>query len=152
MQIATVEHRRERIRREMIAALDANPDLTEYGIGLYEDYPRRRSPAEHQAALTTEHRELSDLVERDFTTFVHAVDWLYRQPRRASVNRDVGSSYGLKHVFSAQTGIYISNGRFILAALVAGVKITRKPHSPRHAMRMTTGWCDIGWRWRCCRR
>lgn len=53
--------------------------------------------------------------------FEFSVRWLHDKPRIKLRGR-VGS-YGLKHVMERLTGVYVTNGAFIAAALALGIRV-----------------------------
>lgn len=94
--------------------IDRFPDLTGYGFGLYRDGVRR-SPADVQAKILLEQQDLLTRIDG----IAAAVRWLSAMTKTKHVNTRYGS-YGLKHTMEHDTGVYVSNGEFIVAAILAG--------------------------------
>ncbi len=102
------------------AVLDANPRLTIQGYGISNLYKGDDREGEFKRAR----EELELHVNLD--AIAKAVAWLNTKGRRKTVNTRAGSTYGIKHVFeadSAKGGCYITNGEFIAAALIAGFEV-----------------------------
>lgn len=58
-------------------------------------------------------------------------EWLTLCERRKRINEDIPDSYGLKHRLENDTGMYVSNGAFIAATIIAGIpyrKYNRYPN------------------------
>lgn len=53
------------------------------------------------------------------------------QPCRPGGRRRLPSSYTAKHIMQAETGQYVYNGPFILAALTAGLDLDTRHYNPR---------------------
>jgi hypothetical protein len=115
----------ESLKAQINAVLDANPDLTEDGVGAPDDRFR------WSLADTKDFRDSRERLCRvDLGLLARAVDWLNTWPRTKHVNsRFQQSSYGLKHVFEREAGEYIANGEFILAGLIAGLQMQRHPNN-----------------------
>jgi hypothetical protein len=82
--------------------------------------------------------------ERKIDLLVIAIGWLKERPQRRFI-----SSYELKHLFEHETGDYLINGMFILAALLAGLRIKRVKDSPNPLLKsgLTIGndlWEGLG--------
>lgn len=59
-----------------------------------------------------------------------AYDWIRANLRHGCrINRQ-HSSYGLKHVMEGHTGVYVCNGEFIVAMLLAGFKMNTINYNP----------------------
>ena len=108
-------------KQDVARCIEANPLLhgvTAHGLAVRKkhDPPRNYPEALDQDMLATIGR---------------AVEWLTRPldeggciSIRESI-RPGGTSYGLKHHFSSDTGDYIPNGAFIIALAMAGCKLKR---------------------------
>jgi hypothetical protein len=101
-------------------AMDVEPTLTHFGLGVFRD---RKQTREEREATFAEDRAalLSDGVAEEF---VRAADFLSRFGRRQTINTKRGS-YGLKHDAERFAGGYVANGTLIAAALALG--FTAKP-------------------------
>lgn len=58
--------------------------------------------------------------DRNLLMVAICIYWLQQQGCRDSVNRRIGTSYGLKHLVEKDSGYYVSNGAFIAAAQICG--------------------------------
>lgn len=101
-------------------AMDMEPTLTHFGLGVFRD---RKQTREEREAKFTENRAalLEDYVAEEF---VRAADFLSRFGRRKTINTKRGS-YGLKHDAERFARGYVANGTLIAAALALG--FTAKP-------------------------
>ena len=113
------------LRNRLKAVVETAPTLTLEGFESFYVMMKSRGGGkriltreQYQETLTSKRREL---FYAPLDRLSRAVEWLGSQPRRKTINRRVGSSYRLKHVFQHQTGIFIENGLFIAAALIAGL-------------------------------
>src|SRR6185369_4435736 len=97
-------------RKHIQRILKREPELTYEGFWLPFTFPRDQRDAQYQKS-----REQM-LTPAAITEFKAAYRWLSAQPRTKNVNRDAGTSYGLKEFAEQEEGIYISNGIFIAAA------------------------------------
>jgi hypothetical protein len=112
------------------AALDSQPHLTDFGFDCFG----RLGKDWTQADVERDHAALYKIVleERWSGILEQAVNWLSAWPRNKYVNRNMGTTYGLKHQFTNELDArgyephpYITNGLFILAAILAGLTIER---------------------------
>ena len=112
------------IELRLAITMSREPDLNDFGIGLYHDH-QRRPRAERIQRLEEDRQQLRDSVDAVTTT----VDWLRErvEPIR-SINMK-HTSYGLKHLAEKDVG-YITNGVFIAAAIVAGYPYKIRFDSP----------------------
>lgn len=114
----------ETARQALAAVLEATPDLNSTGMGWSHLYVSKWQ-LDRGAAIQDTPEARAENVAACFSyvkQFAEAVAWLTtRLERTAGTDDDSPSSYGLKHVFEADTGIYICNGVFIAAAIHAGL-------------------------------
>jgi len=116
----------------MIRVMDENPNLSDFGFGVFD--ARLKSPSQRAAELAENRNKL--LETRSLEQFGKARDWLAGKPRTIRVNPSAGSSYGLKHLAEHDIG-YVTNGVFIAAALAEGFKLEVPRGSPN-------AWFNIG--------
>src|SRR4051794_12517634 len=83
--------------------LDEHPSLSGEGLGL----PELRLP-EADGGI-------------DLASVCEALKWLARCEKTEEIERGP-SSCGLKHLMERETGVYVSNGEFVLAALLSGFR------------------------------
>ena len=100
-------------KEQIKAVMKLVPDLTDFGIGIYED-GRGLSPEEKAEAFLSCKADLLNSTE----AFQKAVEWVSRINKAKSFNQK-RSSYGLKHLAEKHIG-YITNGVFIAAAIHSG--------------------------------
>lgn len=63
-----------------------------------------------------------------------SLQWIEKRLQPCNPNRRrLPSSYTAKHIMQAETGQYVMNGPFILAALTAGLSLTRHYNPRVHA-------------------
>lgn len=93
-----------------------HPLLSDGGYGVSRDYANKHTAWRASLVTPGSIAEIERLVE-----------WIDGNltPQR-TINRR-HSSYGLKHIAERETG-YISNGQFIVAALLCGYRMESKPH------------------------
>ncbi len=109
------------------------PRLTSFGIGIYRDL--KQSPAQRREAFD---REVAELLKSVFEcTAIYA--WLAPAIRRQTINR-ARTSYGLKHTFSGATGLYVTNGMFIAAAIHSGLRYKSWPNFPNVCFNLSQRW------------
>ncbi len=61
-----------------------------------------------------------DLLEPELQKVL--IQWIRNNlEARKTVNKIIGTSYSLKHIFEKQTGIYVTNGQFKGAMLACGL-------------------------------
>jgi hypothetical protein len=63
--------------------------------------------------------------------------------RRKTINRKLGTSYGLKHQAERHMGVYISNGAFIAAAYLEGYAMKREGPNACVSLRFTPEYRQI---------
>ncbi|MFG2825319.1 hypothetical protein ACGFX4_38560 [Kitasatospora sp. NPDC048365] len=96
--------------------MQEHPELGDFGIGVFD--PRRKTAAQRQTELATHRRELA----RSVAGVMQTVAWL--DGNVTPIKTPTYSSYGVKHIMERDSGLYVTNGVFIAAALIAGY-----PHS-----------------------
>jgi hypothetical protein len=101
---------------DLQAAIAKEPWLNDNGIG-FDRYWRTRMTFDQRC---DENARLRDQMMNRVIEFSRTVDWLRNQKRTKHPNPRV-SSYGLKHVMERQTGLYVTNGLFIAAAIHLGI-------------------------------
>lgn len=110
----------EEAKVDMTAVLEREPQLGDFGFGVYDS--RNKTPEQLEAKLRKEREEI--LLPRSLEQFAVAREWLRRFNKTKAVNQRRGTSYGLKHVAAHETG-YVTNGVFIAAAIAEGFAIER---------------------------
>jgi hypothetical protein len=132
----------EQLADEVKQVLKANPDLTDGGIGV----PKRNAKGEWHGRWTTQVPELEAahraFYQVDIAHLSRVVAWLQRWPRTKSVNRRAPSSYVMKHIVERDLDEYVSNGEFILAALIVGLQIRRHLNHPNVGLNLTHSGCQ----------
>lgn len=104
---------RRKITQPTLAELmRQHPLLGSFGIGLYE--PRSRTPEQRRLELAADREAPAD---REATVLETAA-WL--RENITPIKTPTIGSYRMKHVVEGATGIYITNGELIAAALIAG--------------------------------
>jgi hypothetical protein len=101
-------------RNQIAVVMKRIPALNYYGIGLFD---KRLGISEEEAAS-----ELAQCKERLLTSEAEctvACEWLSRRRKTRSMNQR-HNSYGFSHMVERVTGIYVSNGAFIAAAIHCG--------------------------------
>jgi hypothetical protein len=78
----------------------------------------RRTPEERQAGLAREREELAS--PESAAEIAAAADWIAEHWAPRKTLNTWHTSYGLKHVYEAAAGQYVTNGQFIVAMLLAG--------------------------------
>jgi len=137
-------------------ALELEPLLTHFGLGIFDEGKRRREAVKSGKST----RELDVEFERDrlglhehLDEIAASADWIKRQVRIKTFNTH-STSYGYKHMverwFRDKGGphVYVANGSFIAAALGLGYSIKRSgPSSPnaffqfsRRGIKLFTGY------------
>ncbi len=113
--------------------LSAEPHLSAFGFGVFDG--RRKSST--QIAIELAKARENTLTEDNASQFERCCRWLSMVKRRASINSNVGSSYGLKHQVEnywakhfPDEDRYIANGMFIIAAIHLGFKFKRIDDGP----------------------
>ncbi len=102
-------------REDILAVIDRVPQLTYFGVGLYE------SPGEdYQEKLRQKQEQLLE----SSAICTKVCEWLATIEPAKTMNRH-RTSYGLKHTVELQIGEYVSNGVFIAAAIHCGFRYRR---------------------------
>lgn len=112
------------------AVIDLVPELTDFGIGIY-DGGRELDKAQKKDAFDKNQSSLLDSSE----SFEKTVTWLKQIEKIQSFNTH-RSSYGLKHLAEKDIG-YITNGVFIAAAIHSGFKYKINRDSPNVLFNMS---------------
>jgi hypothetical protein len=95
---------------DILAVIDRVPELTYYGVGLYE------SPKQ---PTSEELRRGQERLLESSAICTKVCEWLASIEPAKAINRH-RTSYGLKHTAERQIGEYVSNGVFIAAAIHCG--------------------------------
>lgn len=111
-------------RDDIQRVMDQVPGLNDFGIGVF--YLDRLSPERAAAAMDQGRRRLLNSAE----AVAKVCEWLegvekFKTPRL--------SSYYLKHVAEEEIG-YVTNGVFIVAAILSGFPYRVSPGSPNAAL------------------
>ena len=125
--------------RELLArALEHEPRLTHFGIGVFEEGRRRQEAAKSGNGIDAINREFQEerlALAKHLDEIAACADWIKRQRRIVSFNLK-HTSYGYKHLVErwfAGRGPYqyVANGSFIAAALGLGFDgMLSSPDSP----------------------
>lgn len=110
-------------RRALRAAMDFEPTLTRYGLGVFEAARKTRQQREHDLQQGRAQLLTPDALEE----FIRAVEFMSYFPKRQGLNTKA-TSYGLKHQaeafhLSRDAESYVSNGALIAAAIHLGFNI-----------------------------
>lgn len=118
-------------RSTVEAILAQHPDLTMKGVGGFCD--EGETPEQSRAKMLT---------DEALAQFERACGWLAKVEKSPSVNKDAGTSYGLKHAAerywrkqyradpaTKENDAYISEGMFICAALHLGFSTRREENT-----------------------
>ncbi|WP_026532545.1 hypothetical protein [Arthrobacter sp. H41] len=105
---------------EFLAVLDHHPKLHLLGYGpargLRINLPTERAAIHAPHALNQARQ---------------AADWITERMQPCSPRgKRLLTSYGAKHFMQAETGIYVLNGPFILAAFAAGISLDTTRYNP----------------------
>ncbi len=104
--------------------LTAHPTLSILGYPGYRTEPRGMSNVEREKSLHIDRLELLSALDQ----VRHAATWLAAQPRTAGKpSTKSPTSYWLKHAMEQLTGVYVTNGAFIAAALLLDVSMHLSP-------------------------
>jgi hypothetical protein len=107
-------------REDIRAVIDRVPELTYFGVGLYE------GPCEDYEEKLRQKQE--QLLESS-AICTKVCEWLASIEPAKTMNRH-HTSYGLKHTAEREIGKYVSNGVFIAAAIHCGFRYRRDGDSP----------------------
>ena len=123
--------------------LGGYPDLTTFGFGVYDG----RWKTEEQRAAELQAGREDFMTDRVREQFERAVEFLSQIEPRATINFQIGSSYGLKHRCEAwhrrrrpDSDPYVPNGVFIAAAAHLGFRVyrSRDPYHPNAAFNFSS--------------
>ena len=117
-------------REKIQFAMDKVPNLTDFGIGLFEQ-DRTLPIAEQKKKFQEERKALLENTEE----FERVCEWLYSIAKIKSINKN-HTSYGLKHLAEKTIG-YSTNGTFIAAAIYSGFDIKIEKDSPNPMFNMS---------------
>lgn len=106
---------------DLDAVLAAHPLLSSDGYGDIHTLCPCRTPQKRDEHMARERADLRGALRQ----VQAAAQWLRPIARNAHATATSPSSYGLKHVMENQTGVYVTNGEFIAAALILGIPIHR---------------------------
>jgi hypothetical protein len=127
-------------RATIRSVMETEPQLTRFGIGIYDQGGRnhdgtRETPAQWRTRFDENRRSLIDAPE----DFLRALA-LVQQLRATKTITDTPSSYGLKHKAEQLPSVYpdgsplgpgyVANGSLIAAAAYAGFRLKKYPLSP----------------------
>jgi hypothetical protein len=122
---------------EMKRILGRQPQLTDFGFGVYE--ARRKTAAESAAELARGRDSIGS--PRSLAGFVAARAWLSRYNKIKTPSKR-GTSYGLKHIAAKEIG-YTTNGVFIAAAIAEGFRVVRDRDTPNALLNISAA----AWNW-----
>jgi len=111
-------------------AMDKVPNLTDFGIGLYEQH-RKLPITEQKKKFEEERKALLENTEE----FEKVCQWLSSIEKIKTINKK-HTSYGLKHLAEKTIG-YSTNGTFIAAAIYSGFDIKIEEDSPNPMFNMS---------------
>ena len=103
---------------QLDALVDQYPLLNAAGYGVPDDGP------EDLRTLRAELRQSLDQVSR-------CAEWYRRVPWTRTLHRSSPTSYRIKHAVEEASGVYISNGAAIAAALLVEVPVRLNQFNPR---------------------
>lgn len=92
--------------------MQQHPLLGSFGIGVYN--PMTKTVQQRQDELAADREELAGAEAR----VMEIAAWL--RENITPIKTPTVSSYGVKHVMERESGMYVNNGEFIAAALIAG--------------------------------
>lgn len=104
--------RRQLPPQTVAEVMQQHPRLGSFGIGVFA--PMRKTAEQRRVELTADREELAGSEAIVQTTAA----WL--RENITPIKTPTVSSYSVKHVMQRATGIYVTNGEFIAAALIAG--------------------------------
>lgn len=103
------------------AVLEQERSLTDHGFGVFEGHRLRRDELREQLAVGR------DRLRESIAAIVRIHEWLRTNIR--PIKTPTASSYSGKHTAERAMGEYVTNGQFIVAALMAGYPMSR-PSGP----------------------
>ncbi|RSN48287.1 hypothetical protein [Actinomadura sp. WAC 06369] len=92
--------------------MQQHPQLNYFGIGVFE--PLRKTAEQRRTELAAGREELAG----SEAVVMETAAWL--RENITPIKTPTVGSYGMKHVMEHATGVYVTNGEFIAAALIAG--------------------------------
>jgi hypothetical protein len=113
-------------REDIAKVIEQLPELTSFGIGVFEKIGKDRLTPDQAKA---EFRECQDELLDSAEVCSKVCDWLADKPKIKTINQR-SNSYGLKHVVEKQIDESVTNGQFIAAAIHCGFKWRREEESP----------------------
>jgi len=117
-------------RQDIQKAIDKLPELTDFGVGIYE-HGRKLSLAKRKQKF----RESQEILLNSTNSFKKTCAWLSSIQKIKSINLK-RTSYGLKHIAEKDIG-YITNGVFIAAAIHCGFDFKVAHNSPNVMFNMS---------------
>jgi len=99
-------------RNDLLQAVQKEPGLC--ALGLFS-----KGKISLFGAAKFEHEK--EILKGEFDSFEICIMWLWQCKPLKRINRVIGSSYHLKDFVEKWSGIYISNGAFIAAAIHLGL-------------------------------
>lgn len=128
------------LREELRRVIQARPDITAFGLGVFDQDRKRRAQVEEE--LRSGQEEM--LRPKELLNFVLCCEWLDQVERTKRPTRK-HHSYGHKHRVERWLGAFkgfgchISNGMFIAAAIHKGFEIrATRPGSPNCYLNVST--------------
>jgi len=116
-------------------------DLTAPGFDSYYEAQHKRKNARRarEALPLEEYLPPTPITDPDIRNEISSARQFIRKVgrRRKTINRKLGTSYGLKHQAGRYMGVYISNGAFIAAACLEGYAILRDGPNAFFALSLT---------------
>jgi hypothetical protein len=103
--------------------LDQHPKLCESGYNY--NYRRNHGPDGQTPQLRF--NQAREYLTNSLDSVQQAIAWIGPIKRTKTAGDTCASSYGLKHVMERQSGVYVTNGAFIAAALMLGVPVGLRP-------------------------
>lgn len=120
----------DEFRLTLAKVMMENVRLTDFGMGVYDEY--RLSPEARIKAFMTDRKDLA----QSYEDVAWTISWIKNKNIKEikSFNKKK-SSYRLKHLAEPESPkVYITNGVFIAAALLAGFKIDDSEPNPHFNM------------------
>ena len=110
------------LKAKIEEVLNHNPKLNYEGIALPKVFKKQETPSQRQERLQTLRDKL--LTDEGVHEIKLVVNWLQtsKRARRTKLMNTRYSSFGLKTYVEEDTGSYISNGSFIVGAMLCGCR------------------------------
>ena len=110
------------IKAKIQDIMEANPNINIKGISLPKLYDKRESPAQRRERLQMLRESL--LTDVGCVEVATVIKWLrtYNKARRTKLMNTKYSSFGLKTYVEQDMGREISNGAFIVGAMICGCR------------------------------